>query len=187
MRLFVAIDLDDEVRAAIAEEQKRLRRILADGQPRWVPPEQLHLTLVFIGETDDALLAAIVDAMGRDIPQSPFRLTFGDLGVFPPDGAPRVLWMGVVEGARAVVDLQHEIVRRLECTGVVFDRRLFQPHLTLARWRYGRRSDRSRVAGAPASIVPAVRVEAVTLYHSRVSSSGAAHSALVSGRLRGNV
>jgi 2'-5' RNA ligase len=185
MRLFVAIDVDDEARAAIVREQKRLGKLLSDAQPRWVRPEQLHLTLAFIGETDRARLTPIVDVMGRDFACGPFRLVFGGLGVFPPHGAPRVLWIGVVEGESGAVELQEEVARRLGSVGVASDERPFRPHLTLGRWRDGRAFDRSRLAVVAPAPIPGWSVPAVTLYESRLSPSGAVHTPVARGRLVG--
>src|SRR5205809_6537190 len=102
MRLFAAIDLDDGAREAIANEQTRLKRKLgrADRSLRWARPEQMHLTLVFIGSVDEARGAAIVNLMCGDIAAEPFTISFEALGVFPPHPAPSVLWLGVAQGAR---------------------------------------------------------------------------------------
>src|SRR5205809_4097642 len=97
MRLFVAIDLGDEVRAAIAAEQRRVGEALGGARStlRWVRPEHIHLTLVFLGEVDEGSSGAIVDAMSEPLDHAAFALVLGGLGVFPPQGAPRVLWLGV--------------------------------------------------------------------------------------------
>jgi 2'-5' RNA ligase len=185
MRLFVAIDVEDEARDAIVREQKRLGQLLSRAQPRWALPEQIHLTLTFIGEIDSARLTPIVDAMSRDFARAPFRLVFGGLGVFPAHGAPRVLWIGVSEGEGRVVELQEDVARRLAAVGVTSDERPFRPHLTLGRWRDGRPSDRSRVAAAAPAPISGGSVEAVTLYESRLSPSGATHIPVARGRLVG--
>lgn len=178
MRLFAAIDLSDEARLAIAREQTRIRRELADASLKWVRPDHMHLTLVFIGEVDAARGAAIVDRMGAPVPQPPFRLVFGGVGVFPPHGAPRVLWLGALDGARAAVELQRAIALRLESVGVPQGARAFRPHLTLARWRDGRPAARGSLAEEGVVPVVSVEVTAVTLYQSRLSSSGPAYTAL---------
>src|SRR5262249_49098694 len=96
VRLFVAVELGERARAAIAEEQGRLRAIAAKGsRVRWVGPEQLHLTLVFLGEVDPARAAGVVQAIGRPIERAPIELTFAGIGAFPPRGAPRALWIGL--------------------------------------------------------------------------------------------
>ena len=186
-RLFVAIDLPDEARAAIAAEQ---RRIMAKLDPRRrvtiVRTEHMHLTLVFIGEVDEARRAAIAEQMAHDIDQPAFDLVFGGIGVFPPRGAPRVLWLGVSRGSDLAIDLQHRVSARLQAAGVEPERRPFNPHLTIARWRESRPADAERVIEpAGGGTVATVRVTAVTLYESRLSSAGPTHMSLTHARLAG--
>jgi RNA 2',3'-cyclic 3'-phosphodiesterase len=184
MRLFTAIELDDAARAAIGAKQDEVRRALGGASMKWVRPEQMHLTLVFIGEMADDRVQPVVDVMQRDIPQQPFRLVFGGTGVFPPRGAPKVFWLGVVGGAEAAIALQQHVAGQLEPHGVSRDARPFSPHLTLGRWRDARPSDRRRIPPDGGAVVAAVEVAAVTLFQSRLSSSGPAYTALASARLR---
>ncbi len=107
MRLFVAVDLSDEARQAMAAEQQRIAAALAGRQTslKWVRPEHMHLTLVFFGSVYEARALAVVYAMGRDVDAAPFDMVFDGLGVFPPHGEPRVLWTGVRQGAAELVTL----------------------------------------------------------------------------------
>src|SRR5439155_5471748 len=120
MRLFVAVELDENARWAIGAEQKRLMSTRAGSSKslRWVRPEQMHLTLVFVGNVDDAVGASIVDAMSGEVAAEPFTLAFGRLGIFPPRGDPSVLWLGVTDGVREAVALQRAVADRLEPAGV---------------------------------------------------------------------
>ena|SRR5438876_7884776 len=188
MRLFVAIDLDDAAREAIADEQKRLQRELGrnDRSLRWVRTEQMHLTLVFIGSADDARAAVIIETMASDIPAAPFTIVFARLGVFPPHGAPSVLWLGVSGGAREAVDVQRMVAERFERGGVARERRPYHPHLTLARWRTSKASDRQKVAAADRDEeIARVSAAFVTLYRSQLSSAGPSYTALARARLSG--
>src|SRR5262245_12876811 len=143
MRLFTAIELNDEARASIAAEQHRLAARLADRSTtlRFVRAEHLHLTLVFIGEIPETRAASLIEAMASDIPVAPFQAAFGGLGLFPPRGAPRVLWIGALEGGARIVELHSQVAGRLKRIGVEVEERRFAPHLTLARWR---RQERGR-------------------------------------------
>ena len=152
MRLFAAIDLSDEARAAIAAEQAAIVSSLGDSARglKVVRPEHMHLTLAFAGDVTDAVGAAIVESMGLEIVQAPFELAFGGVGTFPPRGAPRILWLGVIAGADAVITLHASVARRFEAAGAHLDRRPLQPHLTLARWRHPAGSFRlNATAGNP--------------------------------------
>ena len=187
MRLFVAIDLNDGARRAIAAEQAHLADVLGPSASlKWVRPDQMHLTLAFLGEIEEAPAAAITGAMSQDIDEvPPFTMAVAGLGVFPPHGAPRVLWIGLSAGAREAIELQRCIVDRLSRVGVTLDERVFHPHLTLARWRQARPIDRRRVAAAERGLeIARVEVESVTLYQSRLSSAGPTHTAVVHAHLR---
>jgi 2'-5' RNA ligase len=184
MRLFTAIELDDGSRAAIGAIQGRLRGALVGASMKWVRPEQMHLTLVFIGEIADERVPSLVEAMQRDIPQHPFRMVFRGTGVFPPRGAPKVFWLGVAGGADEAIALQDQVAGRLEALGVPREARPFSPHLTLARWRDPRPSDRRRVPPDSHADVAVLEVASVTLFQSRISSAGPAYTSLASARLR---
>jgi len=187
MRLFVAIDLDDVAREAIASEQTRLKRRLGrtDRSLRWARPEQMHLTLVFIGSVDEARAAAIIELMSEDIAAKPFTMSFARLGVFPPHRAPSVLWLGVSDGARDAIELQRIVAERLDPAEVPRERRPFHPHLTLARWRASKPSDRRLVLDASRDAeVARAEVASVTLYQSHLSPSGSTYTPLARAALR---
>jgi 2'-5' RNA ligase len=186
MRLFVAVDLSDEPRQSMAAQQKRIAAVLADRQSslKWVGPEHMHLTLVFLGNVDDAHGPAVVDAIGRDVDAAPFDIVFDRVGAFPPRGAPRVLWAGVTQGAAELVALQREVRQRAAALGIALEERPFHPHLTLGRWRESRPQDRERaLAAALPDAIARVRVRRATLYESRLSRSGPTYTALAHANL----
>lgn len=190
MRLFAAIDLTDAARAAVTAEQTKIVAGLGDDVEAWkvVRPEHMHLTLAFVGDADEARGAAIVAAMTRDIALAPFELIFGGVGAFPAEGTPRILWLGVIQGAREAIELQKSVAGRFEAAGADLDRRPFHPHLTLARWRDSpargaRRRNRRHVPQSSRGIAT-IEVAGVTLYQSRLSSSGPAYVRLAHAPLR---
>jgi 2'-5' RNA ligase len=187
MRLFAAIDLDDDARLAIAAEQKRLMRELAgrESSLRMVRPELMHLTLAFLGEVEDQRGAAAVEAMRTDLDAAAFDMVFAGLGVFPPHGTPRVLWLGVTAGHDAAVVVQRQIADRLAQVAIAPERRTYHPHLTLARWRTATPADRRAVLAADRGAeIARVHAAAVTLYQSRLGPSGPGYSALARTTLR---
>ena len=188
MRLFVAVDLDDAARAAIAAEQKRVAAALGDARSsvKWVRPDHMHLTLAFLGEVSDAQAPAIVDAVSRPVARPPFGITFQGLGVFPNHGGPRALWVGITDGAAELSDLQREIAGRVTDAGSALESRPFHPHLTLGRWRQSRPSDRRRVmAASRPDAIARVAVPMATLYQSRISSAGPTYTSLARATLSG--
>jgi 2'-5' RNA ligase len=184
MRLFTAVELSDDARAAIASEQEKLATVLGAvaRSLRFVHAGHMHLTLVVIGEIADARTGPIVEVMSADIAQAPFGVVFGGMGTFPPSGAPRVLWLGVVRGAQELIELAALVARRLAAGGVAVEPRAFRPHLTLARWRERSHAGRPRLAEST-DVVARVDVGAVTLYRSRLSPAGPSYTALAHARL----
>ena len=99
MRLFVAVEIDPAVAQKISDFNDALRRramsCAARAQITWVPREQLHVTVRFIGEVDAAQAAAIVAALRPELTTRRFEMIVEGAGAFPPTGAPRVLWAGI--------------------------------------------------------------------------------------------
>jgi 2'-5' RNA ligase len=185
MRLFVAIDLDDRARAAIAAEQDRIRRGLIHGTPpRWTPPDQMHLTLAFLGEVNPAIAAQLQEELSTPIALDAFELVFAGSGVFPPHGAPRALWIGTREGTAELQSLQREIGRRLAGRGIALESRPFTPHLTVGRWKSSRPSDRRRVLQhGRDKVIARLRIDHATLYQSRLSAQGSVYTELARATL----
>jgi len=176
-RLFAAIDFDATNREAIRREQSRIWRALGEGaQIRWVPPEQIHLTLVFLAAVPEEQMPALANAFHVPIALRAFTMAFGGIGVFLTRGAPRVVWMGAVDGVTEAADVQRIVAARIEELDVPVERRPFSAHVTLGRWRNARRSDTARVrALAGTAAVARLEVREVTLYESRLSSSGSTY------------
>jgi 2'-5' RNA ligase len=184
MRLFAAVELSDDARTAIAAEQQRIATALGAvaRSLRFVRAGQMHLTLVFIGEIAEVGAGPIVEVMSGDIARAPFQLVFGGVGTFPPGGHPRVLWLGMMQGAEEIMELGALVARRLVAVGVAVEPRPFRPHLTLARWREGRPARRPRLPEST-DRVARLDVGAVTLYQSRLSPAGPSYTALAHARL----
>jgi 2'-5' RNA ligase len=182
VRLFVAVEIDEPVRIAAADAAARFRARLSQQRPdldaRWVPADNLHITLWFIGEVNDLRAAAIVDVLQPPFRHEPFELRLAGLGAFPPSGAPRVFWLGVSAGQEGLRVLHDETGARLRPLGFEDERRPYSAHLTIARVKDAPRGSgpivREVLAGIPAEAGPAI-VSAVTLFRSRVSSKGSTY------------
>ncbi|MGA7792752.1 MAG: RNA 2',3'-cyclic phosphodiesterase [Candidatus Acidiferrales bacterium] len=131
MRLFVALDIPDDVRAAIHAIMAKLR--LDCRNARWVRIEGLHVTLKFIGETSSEEAAAIKAALASISPRTPIPMKFHGLGFFPNERRPRVLWAGI-EAVPALAELAAAVETSLGALGIPREERAFSPHLTLARF-----------------------------------------------------
>jgi 2'-5' RNA ligase len=183
VRLFVAVDLDDAARASIAAEQDRLRR--AGGSSlRWVKPEHLHITLVFLGEVAEQRASAVIEAYAAPAAMQPFDLAFSGIGAFPPRGAPRALWIGVSRGESELKALQQQMADRAGEQGIALESRPFTPHLTVGRWKDSRSSERRRyVSDAPSEEIARVRIGRASLYRSQLLSTGPTYTALAHATL----
>jgi RNA 2',3'-cyclic 3'-phosphodiesterase len=188
MRLFIAVELDHEVRetaARVADDlRQHLKRTALDA--RWVTSDNLHFTLVFIGQIDDAAAPSFVAAIARPFGEAPFAVRLGRCGAFPPSGPPRVIWIGLAEGGEGLSRLQQEVVRRLQPLGFEPERRPFSAHLTLARVRdvprAAAREARAIIAAASAPVASCL-VKRVTLFRSHLSPKGSRYEALAHGEL----
>ena len=183
MRLFAAIDLDERARLAVAAVQATLSRAFDRDSIRWVQPDQMHITLVFLGEVPLERVGEASEHLAVPVAQAPFDLRLQGLGAFPPRGAPRALWIGVREGADQLQLLQREIADRLK-RPVDPGAGLFRPHLTLARFRRSRPSDRHVLRDQPtAERGIGLRIDHVTLYDSVLSSGPPRYTALARANL----
>lgn len=185
MRLFLAVDLPQPVRAGLGRLQSRLRARC--GGWRWVRPEGIHLTLRFLGEVGAATDAASREAWREAVrPFSVFRLRLERVGWFPAGGRPRVLWVGVREllheGSLAALAGRLEQAARER--GFAPEERAFRPHLTLARAERGGRPDWPEEQEA--GIDETVEVDRVVLFRSELHPSGARYTALETFALEGD-
>jgi RNA 2',3'-cyclic 3'-phosphodiesterase len=184
VRLFAGIEIDDIVReraAAIADSARAaLDRALSI---RWVPPQNLHITLWFFGEVPERGAADILNAIDDPFLASSFDLHVAGLGAFPQSGIPRVLWLGVRSGADSLTRLHAELATRLHPLGLEPERRPLSPHMTLARVKGLRSGARPPEVRALWRDLPgdagSCRVDALTLFRSRLSPKGAAYEPLV--------
>jgi len=167
-RLFIAVDLPEAIRKNLAS--------MSFGIPgaKWVAPEQMHLTVRFIGEVDGALFHDIKETL-EGISYGPFSLHLKGVGFFPPRGAPRVLWVGL-EKSEPLQALKKKIDLALFRVGVEPDNRKFSPHITLARLK---NSPVQKIAnflsGNGLFSQEPFQVEDFKLYSSILSSKGAYH------------
>ena len=129
MRLFIALDIDDEIRERIARFAEGVSGFAPDA--RWTRPDSLHVTLKFIGEQAEPILEEINGALGT-IAASEVALQFRGYGFFPTAKAPRVFWIGIEAGPE-LATLAVAVDQQSARLGVPKEDRAFSPHLTLAR------------------------------------------------------
>ncbi len=173
MRLFVAVDVGDAVRAEAARVIQAISdRIAAVRTPpkiTWVKPAALHVTLRFIGEVDDAAVPSLCERLAPPFALAPFAVEWRGLGAFPSARQPRALWLGVVAGGASLGALEAEVTRRLVGTVDAQPRPLL-PHLTLGRIKMaGAGVDWPKILQAIEVRGARSAVDRVTLYRSELS------------------
>lgn len=131
MRLFIGIDLPEELRLAIYQFQSELRQLGVRGS--WKVPKNLHITLEFLGELEPHTILPLQKALVKVAAHHlPFSLSIGGLGVFPSWKRPHTLWTAVSSGFDALHKVRDELHQELTHQGFVLENRPFKPHLTLA-------------------------------------------------------
>jgi 2'-5' RNA ligase len=143
MRLFVALEIPSAVRENLSELLKALRAV--SPQTRWVRPENLHVTLKFIGEVPETKLAAIRTALAQVRSAQFVKLDFRGLAFFPDEKYPRVFWAGI-DASPNLKTLAADIEKTTEILGTPREQRAFSPHLTLARFEPPRLPEKLRAA-----------------------------------------
>jgi 2'-5' RNA ligase len=189
MRLFVGVELSDEVRRLAAQVAGDLQRGLAKTlTARWVPSENMHLTVRFIGHVPDDGVSGLLEVLTKPLDMAPFDIELGGCGRFPPRGAPRVLWIGLTKGLQPLAALHTEFNRRVAPLGHEPESKPFNAHLTLARVKDSRSSSARTVDEVFQSVrINRVRqrVETATIFESRLSPRGSHYTALSHVPLRG--
>lgn len=135
IRSFVAVDTAPEVKAEVSHLLSRLKE-KARFSVKWVKPEQMHITLAFLGEVSTEFIErAKVELRAVAGRFKPFACRLEGMGAFPSAVRARVLWVGLKTGARELKELQREVSGTLARIGYVPEKRPFSPHLTLGRLR----------------------------------------------------
>lgn len=179
LRAFVAIDLPAPIKEALGRLQAELA--LSPEIIRWVRPENLHLTLQFLGEVPEARVVAVGAALeGVAHRADPFVVSLARLGAFPSLGTPRVVWVGVERGVERVEVLARAVGRALRPLGFKPEDRPFRPHLTLGRVRLTRAREPlvRAVEQARDVAVGEVLVDRVVLFRSDLRPSGPIYAKL---------
>lgn len=179
MRCFFGIPLPEAARQALTEATAALRAGIAGREARWVPPENLHLTLRFLGEASRSQIHAVTRCAesvirGMEAPE----LRFGTPGVFPPRGSrPLVLWVGLEGQVSRVAGLARALEDCAREAGFPAERRPFRAHVTLARLRGA--AARSLSDGLLPAVPPAAcRPEALHLFRSVFREDGVEYTTI---------
>jgi RNA 2',3'-cyclic 3'-phosphodiesterase len=171
MRLFIAIELPGDVKKMLGSMRSDI------PSAHWVPIEQLHLTLSFLGEVDCATLEQLTGGLAA-IQTPKFDLHFSSTGCFPGHGRPRVIWVGL-EPEPLLSNLATLVRKAVLSCGIPQEERPFSAHITLARLKFpASREVAAFLAQPQKQELPPVSVREFILFQSRLTPHGALHTPL---------
>ena len=185
MRLFVGVELEDAARAACAaaarDVEARLRHARTSLQVRWIPEQNLHITLSFLGEVGEDRASVVTDRLTGPWPASPFTVDVAGAGAFPQAGPVRILWLGITSGADRLIQMYGELCDRLGSLGFEAEKRPYHPHITIGRVKVAgsAASRKAREVLGAGTRVTSSRVQSLTLFRSCLSPAGARYEPLL--------
>ena len=186
MRLFIAIDLGEEVRTAVSSQLAKLQPLAPNA--KWVRVEGMHVTLAFLGYIDDDRVPQ-VKAIAEEVASrhGPVSFSVEGIGGFGSSTRPRVLWLGLTGDIAALAALKSDLEERLAPLGYEAEKRPFKPHLTLARARMpsGDPALARCIGSCRTSSFGRAQVDRIILFRSDLSPKGARYTALYEPRLSG--
>ena len=186
-RLFIAIDISDESRAAAERYINKLANRFRHLPAKWERPERLHLTLKFLGSTDVEMIERIVGLLRHNAEGTkPFELEISGTGAFPSAKNPRVLWLGVNEPSGRMRHLAELTDQDCAALGFEKENRAFKPHLTIARIRDPRGgADLGREHQADSFGPIRFTCDELVLYESQSGRSGSTYVKLATAKFKG--
>lgn len=183
-RCFIAVDIDPPVRRQLANLQRRLQRAHADV--KWVQPENIHLTLFFLGNMPIDNIRPLEAALDKNLQgHERFPLNIAGTGSFGKPRHPRVLWAGI-DKSPALMELQHKTLAALQEANIAFDEKPFSPHLTLGRVKSPKHAAGliEALEQEKETVFGGLEVSEVLLFKSVLTPAGAEYSVLHRTALR---
>jgi len=188
LRAFIAVEIPPGIHQAIENQTASIRAALDASLVRWVPAENVHLTLKFLGDVSPANVELLEQMLSAEVSQHrTFEMRFGGLGAFPSPKRPRVIWIGI-QAPAGLEALQHGIEAATATLGYPDEQRPFSPHLTIGRVKQnintaGMQQIRTVLEKAEVGSLGISRVSAVHLFKSDLKPTGAVYTRLFSAPL----
>lgn len=176
MRVFLAFPLPEEVKQQIGAYLRPLKERYREV--KWVRPENLHITLHFLGDIDEGT-AELINSVLAGVAARQRRITaaFSGVGYFPPKGLPRVVFTPMTAGAEECADFHRESGRELKKI-VSLDGKKFIPHITLGRVRKGRKIERNIGESRQPPLEGSFQIDRAVLYRSELQPKGPVYTEL---------
>jgi 2'-5' RNA ligase len=185
LRSFIAVEIPAEIQVAIAHHTAALREALPKPLVRWVDPQNVHLTLKFLGDVSPANLERLAEGLKVEAAaHQPFSMSVGEIGAFPTPRRARVIWIGL-EAPAALAALQHGVEAIAARLGYTAEKRPFSPHLTIGRVGQNlsvadQQRLRAALEAASVGALGEVHVEALHIFKSDLRPTGSVYTCLYS-------
>jgi RNA 2',3'-cyclic 3'-phosphodiesterase len=188
MRLFIGVDLPEDLKnraaAAASRLRERIARVAPEARVRWVMPSNLHVTVWFLGEVREPRIEALIDALKKPLAARSFILEVAGAGAFPPSGPPRGIWFGLEAGRDGLAAIHDELRLRLIPLGFEPEKRPYAPHVTIARIktkdvRPAEAASMRRALRDATGDLGTCEVRSATLFASRATQTGSQYEALL--------
>lgn len=180
IRTFIAIELSPEIKVKLDILQERLKQ--SGATVKWVNPDSMHLTLKFLGNISTSLILSLKDVLesiGRET--TSFQIAFSKIGTFGKTDHPRVIWVGVEEGEKEILEIKRKLEERLEKIDIPLESRPYHAHLTLGRVKFSKNENLKKAVdllNADLSTTAKMTVSNVQLLKSTLTPKGAIYTCL---------
>ncbi len=188
LRAFIAVEIPHEIHRAIERNTEKLRSTLSPSLVRWVPINNVHLTMKFLGDISPANVDILAHMLSLEVSQhSPLKIQIGNLGVFPNIKRPRVIWIGL-QAPISLEALHRGIEAAAATVGYPVEKHPFSPHLTIGRVKKnigstGIQQIRNALQNTKIGPLGSAKVTDVHLFKSDLQPSGAVYTRLHSAQL----
>jgi len=182
MRAFIAIELPKAIRDSLTRLEERLKK--SGAQVKWVEPQNIHLTLKFLGEVDQQKLEKITEAIKcTACDKKTFHLRVSSVGAFPKINFPRIIWVGIDKGDNETKEIAEELEEKLAELGIPKENRPFSSHITIGRTKSTlNKEELIQELTAAEDILKTenleFNVERITLFQSTLTPSGPVYKPL---------
>ena len=183
MRTFIAADFPPDILTKAGKITADLKQEVPGGAIKWVSTDKMHLTIKFIGDIQKNKITRVKELMTNILHDQPsFKIGIQNLGTYPDINNPRVIWLGITQGA-PLIEIHKKLDEALTDLKVRSDRRKYSPHLTLARVRRDTDRDTVKVIGDILSrfkvdSLGTITISEITLYKSKLTPQGPEYTPL---------
>lgn len=181
MRVFIAVELPENVKAKVAKIQDKIKKLDNVNRIKWVSPDSLHITLKFLGEIEKERLKDVFEAAEKTSCNfSCFSVNIQGMGIFPESGTPRVLWVGIEEGSLELLQIVQKLETDLFEKGFAREKKDWKPHITIGRVKQinNKQLIKNLVSREKNMEGAKVKVEKISVMQSRLTPQGAIYTPL---------